>query len=181
MCSTVKSGRVSPIQEWCGRDVTKEEKYALKCAKQRQDRLENPQKYHERYLRENREKKLSQSRAWYARNIECQRARISKWAKNNRVRKRFLFKKRTTTKTLATPRWLNAVHVAQIQEMYEIAEARNVQTGVKHDVDHVIPLHGKGFNGLHVPWNLQVLTAEQNRAKKNCIPAEYTHLFWKAA
>jgi hypothetical protein len=67
----------------------------------------------------------------------------------------------------ATPIWLTAIHKAQIQEMYDVAIAKTMQIGIKHDVDHIVPLLHDLVSGLHVPWNLQILTASENRQKSN--------------
>jgi 5-methylcytosine-specific restriction endonuclease McrA len=75
--------------------------------------------------------------------------------------------RRRASKESATPSWLNAIQNAQIAEFYELATAREMQTGIKYHVDHIIPLQGKNVRGLHVPWNLQILTQVENIRKNN--------------
>lgn len=72
--------------------------------------------------------------------------------------------------------WLTAIQLAEIQEFYDIAVARTTQTGVVHNVDHIHPLEGENFQGLHVPWNLQVLTVQENVLKGSILPSPDQHL-----
>lgn len=66
-----------------------------------------------------------------------------------------------TAKVSATPIWLNKDDWAQISDFYEKAVQDNLT------VDHIIPIRGKHVCGLHVPWNLQLLTGPENSAKGN--------------
>ena len=49
-----------------------------------------------------------------------------------------------------------------IKYRYEDARRLGEQTGVEHHVDHIIPLVR---GGPHLPWNLQVITKDQNLSK----------------
>ena len=74
---------------------------------------------------------------------------------------------RNAQKINASPSWLTAEHKNQIADIYSQAAIKTAETGIKHEVDHSVPLRGKTVCGLHVPWNLQVLPAYLNRMKSN--------------
>ena len=46
--------------------------------------------------------------------------------------------------------------------------------------DHIIPIKHPNVSGLHVPWNLQLLTPEENVKKSNSFDGTYENLGWKS-
>lgn len=64
----------------------------------------------------------------------------------------------------ATPIWADTEKIKQIYlKSIQLSET----TGIKHEVDHIIPLTNKLVCGLHVENNLQILTFAENRKKRN--------------
>lgn len=61
----------------------------------------------------------------------------------------------------AIPLWLTPEHSALIKTIYELA----AETGMH--VDHAVPLCHPDVCGLHVPWNLQIITPVANWSKNN--------------
>ena len=68
---------------------------------------------------------------------------------------------------LATPKWLTAEQKMEIRLKYRLAIEMSRATKIRHAVDHIIPLQGEEVCGLHVPWNLTVVTQEENLKKSN--------------
>lgn len=75
--------------------------------------------------------------------------------------------KRNAAKKQRTPGWLTELDYEHIQLFYEAAALLTKETGIKFQVDHIIPLQGKEISGLHVPKNLQILSAAENLEKRN--------------
>jgi hypothetical protein len=71
----------------------------------------------------------------------------------------------------ATPKWLSIEQKIEIRLKYRLAIELSRATGVRHAVDHEIPLQGEDVCGLHVPWNLRVITQEENLKKSNKLVA----------
>ena len=74
---------------------------------------------------------------------------------------------RDARKLQATPPWLTDDQRAAIRATYDEAIRLTEETGIPHEVDHIAPLRNPLVCGLHVPWNLQVLTKDENNTKNN--------------
>ena len=99
--------------------------------------------------------------------IEAKRRMSRVSARKNPARMKANKIKYENKRSQATPKWLTDEHWAAMNAMYAEARRLTQETGVRHEVDHIHPINGKTLSGLHVPWNLQILTQAQNVAKSN--------------
>lgn len=115
----------------------------------------------------NKDRKQQVAKRWARRNPEKRKELTRRWRKANPHVVREMAMRRYAAKGNATPKWLTAEHRKQILEVYQTACLLSAFTGELHHVDHIVPLRGKDVCGLHVPWNLQILTATENLKKGN--------------
>lgn len=152
METVAHTGRVGCCRE-CrrayGREYYAKNLSKLRAAARLSRRKRSPEANKDDYLRwasRNPERVRELARASYARNIE-----------NCRRRLRITAALRRANILQATPLWAD---LRAIQEIYG-------QCPPGYEVDHIVPLQGRNVRGLHVSWNLQYLTASENRRKSN--------------
>lgn len=76
---------------------------------------------------------------------------------------------------LSAPDW---VSTADLQALKAEAARLTKETGVRHELDHCVPLTHPRVCGLTVPWNLRIVTHKVNQAKSNRWCPEQRELFF---
>ena len=104
------------------------------------------------WLRQNPEKSALYSRTYGLKN----KGDRNLWTANYR-----------SAKDERQPSWLNVGHLFEMESIYNYCAALR-SAGLDYHVDHIVPLRGNTVSGLHVPWNLQVITGAENMSKGNC-------------
>ena len=137
------------------------------------------------YFREynKREDVKDRKNEWYQENREAVIAAASirpqhvkreyqnAWKERNIVWVRADTKSRRRKHREATPKWLTTAQKATMREIYKMAITMTQTTGEQYVVDHIVPLRSHEVCGLHVPWNLRVITQEENLKKSNKLVA----------
>lgn len=116
---------------------------------------------------------------WYVKNADKVKATASTrpahikrqyqeaWKARNLDKVKALNKSRRRKHRHATPTWLTATQRKEMRELYRIAMQMTDTTGEQYVVDHIVPLQHPEVCGLHVPWNLRVITQKENLQKSN--------------
>jgi len=118
-------------------------------------------------------------RSYYERNKDAVIARAAARPKEERTRHREKYKAqnpelykaiasvRKRRHKNATPKWISTEQKLAIRNLYLQAQQLTKVTGERYVVDHIVPLINPTVCGLHVPWNLRVITQEENLIKSN--------------
>lgn len=131
-------------------------KYLDKKKKYYQENREEIREKQLKYRNENKEKVLQSNRQWRKNNPDK--------ARENDVRCRYRRYK-------ARPAWLTVEQQKQINTIYKECRRMTIETGIQYHVDHIVPINGETVCGLHIPENLQILTASENCSKRNSFNA----------
>lgn len=164
--------------------ANREEKL-LKTSAYRKSHREQYRAYSKAWSAEHREQETQRNLRWRlanpekwqalmdrfnARNPDWQKNRDRKWKQDNPALHAANVAAHRALKLMAQPSWVKREELAAF---YIEAKRKTLITGIPHEVDHIWPLKGRGFVGLNVPWNLQVITWKENNSKRNKRPAVY--------
>lgn len=126
----------------------------------------NPNSRNEYFSREEVKIAASQrTKEWSAKNKDRKRANDKAWVKANRGLANSYQAHRRAKERKATPSWLTEEHRESIAKIYTEALELTQRLGIRHEVDHIVPLSGKTVSGLHVPWNLRAIPAKENNTR----------------
>lgn len=92
-----------------------------------------------------------------------------KYRQKNPEKFRSACAKRRAAIRKAVPSWFSEFDEFVSVEACSLAYQRCVETGIKWDVDHIIPILAVRACGLHCGSNIQVIPASLNRMKQNRI------------
>lgn len=140
--------------------------HGLAWARKNSDKVKS---YRLNYIEKNPGNRKKTTSKYRERNKEKLKLYNTEYAKNHPEKTNARAMKRIACKLNATPDWLTKQQYDEIETFYKTSIEISKNTQIPHQVDHIIPLQGKNVCGLHVPWNLQVISKLDNIKKGNRI------------
>lgn len=119
------------------------------------------------YYYKDKTKHRQKANLWVQENPDKVRMIKSAWKQRNPLQRKVDNAKRSAIKRSATINWDKELTDFVFEEAHHLRGMRDVMTGYKWHVDHVIPLQGKVVCGLHVWNNFAVIPAIINYRKNN--------------
>ncbi len=172
---------VDKIRQYKKDNAEHYKQYMLKWREDNKDHIKN---YDKEYKQSNKTSLSISRKLWHSQNSE--RVKVSgklyraknqqriknnnlAWRKKNNHKRCAYQQKREAMKLHAMPAWLTSFEIQEMENIYLESSTLSKVTGILHHVDHIFPLLGNDSCGLHVPWNLRVITATENITKGNRI------------
>lgn len=163
--------KVQKAQKEYLKNLSPEKQERLRLAKLKLSQGEKAKAKKKEYALKNREAIRQKDKIHRELNKEEIKKKKAEWLRNNRDWDNAANARKKASKLRATPKWVDAEHEKRIREIYAKCQELTKTTGIKYQVDHIIPLQGKEVCGLHVFWNIEPIPASENASKCNKLPA----------
>jgi hypothetical protein len=132
--------------------------------------IEKVKEYNKKKYSKHREKINLKSKKWRERHPEY----LKEWKKQNphknsehKGKRKNIFKNQSNI--------INAIDESSYKNIYDL----RMELGNEFQVDHIVPIIHPKVCGLHVPWNLQILTKSENGTKKNSFDGTPENESWR--
>ncbi len=172
-------------KEWRKENIERDRELKKLYAQKNKEKIAE---YQAQWREANKESILDYRKEYYTENKESISAKVEEWkSKNQEKARRHRKKYRNTEKGLLSRRsYRNARRKRELEaslgkyddtackEIHKACVEMSMKSGRKFEVDHIVPLMGKEVCGLHVSWNLQIITSSENRKKTNKLLKEYS-------
>ncbi len=140
------------------------------CEKAREERRMFPEKTRQRRMKsyyKHREKSLQDAKEWRSKNPEL----LKDIHRNSYIKNRARYIQKANARRAEIVR--QGEVFIKYKEGVEAVYNECADMGRDYHVDHIIPLNNPLVSGLHVPWNLEIVTSEYNLWKSNKLLPEY--------
>lgn len=134
----------------------------VQCSKKYQSSMSNKRRteINQKYRLKNKEK----MRSWDSSNSDKQKEYQRRYIISHPEYESTRSSIQRAKKLERLPKWAN---IKKIELIYTKCKELTKIIGEPHEVDHIIPLNGEFVSGLHVEYNLRIVSKRENRIKSN--------------